>query len=170
MSSDEEVMFLDDFSSTDSLSESSESGEFEMVSIVRPYTHERTFGTLKRWKRRGWKRPRLTLSRYFTWSIPKWSFCEWLISNHYLWNAVFFVQALWLVILCLLRLIHVCMWRVRKESLVGSLEYRCCLEIAAACKNLTFDGSIEHIKHEGALYKGISSGVLADLAPPVHIR
>ena len=33
-------MSLDDFSSTDSSSESSESGEFEMVSIVRPYADE----------------------------------------------------------------------------------------------------------------------------------
>ena len=40
MSSDEEVVSLDDFSSTDSSSESSESGEFEMVSFVRPYTNE----------------------------------------------------------------------------------------------------------------------------------
>lgn len=40
MSSDEEVMSLEDFSSTDSSSESSESGEFEMVSIVRPYADE----------------------------------------------------------------------------------------------------------------------------------
>lgn len=40
MSSDEEVMSLDDFSSTDSSSERSESGEFEMVTIVRPYVDE----------------------------------------------------------------------------------------------------------------------------------
>ena len=40
MSSDDHVMSLDDFSSTDSSSESSESGEFEMVSIVRPYADE----------------------------------------------------------------------------------------------------------------------------------
>ena len=40
MSSDDDVMSLDDFSSTDSSSESSESGEFEMVSIVRPYAAE----------------------------------------------------------------------------------------------------------------------------------
>ena len=40
MSSDDDVMSLDDFSSTDSSSESSESGEFEMVSIVRPYADE----------------------------------------------------------------------------------------------------------------------------------
>ena len=33
-------MSLYDFSSTDSSSESSESGEFEMVSIVRPYADE----------------------------------------------------------------------------------------------------------------------------------
>ena len=33
-------MSLDDFSSTDSSSESSQSGEFEMVSIVRPYADE----------------------------------------------------------------------------------------------------------------------------------
>ena len=35
MSSDDDVMSLDDFSSTDS-----SSGEFEMVSIVRPYADE----------------------------------------------------------------------------------------------------------------------------------
>ena len=34
---DDEVMSLEDFSSTDSSSKSSESGEFEMVSIVRLY-------------------------------------------------------------------------------------------------------------------------------------
>ena len=33
-------MSLDDFSSTDSSSESSESGEFEMVSMVRPYADQ----------------------------------------------------------------------------------------------------------------------------------
>ena len=40
MSSDDELMSLDDFSSTDSSSGSSESGEFEVVSIVRPYANE----------------------------------------------------------------------------------------------------------------------------------
>ena len=40
MSLYDEVMSPKDFSSTDSSSESSESGEFEMVSIVRPYADE----------------------------------------------------------------------------------------------------------------------------------
>ena len=40
MSSDDNVMSLDDFSSTDSSSESSESGEFEMVSIIGPHVDE----------------------------------------------------------------------------------------------------------------------------------
>ena len=40
-------MSLEDFSSTDGSSESSESGEFETVSIVRPYGGQ-TFGTLER--------------------------------------------------------------------------------------------------------------------------
>ena len=37
MSSDDDVTSLDDFSSTNTSSKSSESGEFEMVSILRPY-------------------------------------------------------------------------------------------------------------------------------------
>ena len=40
MSSDDDVMSLDDFSSTDSSSERGESGEFKMVSIIRPYADE----------------------------------------------------------------------------------------------------------------------------------
>ena len=40
MSSDDELMSLDDFSSTDSSSGSSESGEFEVVRIVRLYANE----------------------------------------------------------------------------------------------------------------------------------
>ena len=40
MSSDDEVMSLEDSSFTDGSSESSESGEFEMVSIARPCVDE----------------------------------------------------------------------------------------------------------------------------------
>ena len=40
MSSDDDVMSLDDFSSTDSSSAGSESGEFDILSIVRPYADE----------------------------------------------------------------------------------------------------------------------------------
>ena len=40
MSSDDKVMSLEDFPLIDSSSESTESGEFKMGSIVRPYTDE----------------------------------------------------------------------------------------------------------------------------------
>lgn len=54
------------------------------------------------------------------------------------------------------------------DTLVGSLEFRCCREVTSTSAKLVFDGSIEHIKcvtqHEN--YGAIANqGVLLQLAP-----
>ncbi|XP_015767112.1 PREDICTED: uncharacterized protein LOC107345868 [Acropora digitifera] len=117
MSSDDDVMSLDDFSSTDSSSESSESGEFEMVSIVRPYADEPLAHSSDQSEDDENDQDGLSSA------ILRGRFQDEVPVND--WCAC---------------------GECAKENLVGALEYRCCQEIAAARQKLTFDGSIEHIK------------------------
>lgn len=48
---------------------------------------------------------------------------------------------------------HICFCRCRcqrcnTDTLIGSLEFRCCREVTSASRMMVFDGSIEHIKEQ----------------------
>ena len=94
-----------------------------MVSFVQPYADELWHTQVMKVKTM--KTTKTAFSRYFTWSISRGRFREWLVSNHYLFNAIFLIQVLWPGI-SLCPLLQVCVWRVRKGKFGWRFEYRCC--------------------------------------------